>query len=115
MRAASIDPAPSPYGIARTQSTQNFGATENPKSPNRVSAVLAVTIMPVLNFLESLSENRLETVVPTEISIVIIPADASDTPRSLCISGHAAPRSESGSPRLINARYIIASNSDAIN
>ena len=42
------------------------------------------------------------------ISIEITPAKESGAEISACIIGHAAPISESGKPRLINATYITA-------
>jgi len=48
----------------------------------------------------------LEIIVPEYISIVMIPADPSGTPNDLYIEGHAAPKTESGSPNEMNAMYI---------
>lgn len=62
----------------------------------------------------SVFEKKLEITVQTEIIIVIIPADDMDTPKSTCIIGHAEPMSESGSPRLINDKYMIASSNEYI-
>lgn len=45
----------------------------------------------------------LEMTVPIYISIVMNPAYPSGTPKEWRIEGHAAPRTESGNPRDINA------------
>jgi hypothetical protein len=44
----------------------------------------------------------------------MIPAKDMGTLICVCMEGHAEPRSESGSPRLINAKYIIASKKEYI-
>lgn len=49
-------------------------------------------------------EKKLDIIVPSEIIIVIMPADDTPTPKSTCITGHAEPMSESGKPRLIKDR-----------
>ena len=66
-------PAPSPYGTDRMQSKQKEFDTENPNSAIAVSRVLRAVTSPVPNFLVSLSEYRLETIVLAEIIIDIIP------------------------------------------
>jgi hypothetical protein len=48
----------------------------------------------------------LEMTVPVYISIVMNPAYPSGTPNEWRIEGHAAPRTESGNPRDINAILI---------
>ena len=42
--------------------------------------------------------------VPPEMIIVTIPAYEIGTPNCGCMTGHADPSSESGSPKLINAK-----------
>ena len=66
----------------------------------------------VESFLVSLSEKRLDTIVPPEIIIVTIPIYDVATPISACITGQPDPKSESGSPKLMNARYISASKKE---
>ena len=62
---------------------------------------------PVPKRLVRRSLRRLEVIVPALITVDTIPANDSGTPSSGCIVGHAAPSSESGSPRLIKLTYII--------
>ncbi|MNR54998.1 hypothetical protein D3C85_1752890 [compost metagenome] len=57
---------------------------------------------------------RLDTIVPPATTIDKIPADPKEAPISGHITGQAEPSNESGSPRLINARYIIIRNQVAI-
>jgi hypothetical protein len=64
--------------------------------------------------LASLSDKRVDITVPTEIRVVTMPIAESSTPKTWCISGQAEPSSESGRPRLINAKYMIAKSSDVI-
>ena len=68
-----------------------------------VRNTLATVTIRVPNFRVSLSEKRLEIIVPPEIIIVIMPIKETGTPNSRCITGHPDPRSESGKPRLIKA------------
>ena len=51
-----------------------------------------------------------EIIVINDIAIETYPAYDDGTPNATCIVGQPEPRSESGSPRLINIRYITASN-----
>lgn len=81
---------------------------EKPKSAAQVRKILNVVTLCVPNLAVILSEIRLDIIVPREIIIEIIPIEEMDTPSETCRVGHAAPSSESGRPRLINARYIIA-------
>ena len=48
--------------------------------------------------------SKLDTTVPAATIIDIIPANCAGTARLLYMVGHAAPRRESGRPRLIKAR-----------
>jgi hypothetical protein len=75
-----------------------------------VIKTLAAVTRPVLNFLVSISDIKLEIIVQADMAIETMPAYDSGTPISTCIDGHAEPKSESGSPKLIKDRYIIASN-----
>ena len=52
----------------------------------------------------SRSESRLDMTVPTEMTIVTTPAQASGTPKNSCITGQPAPSRESGRPSEMNAR-----------
>jgi hypothetical protein len=88
---------------------------ENPKSAKAVIKTLTATILPEPNFLFSLSLKKLEMIVPTEIIIEIMPAKDTGTLILSCKTGQAEPRSESGNPRLINAKYIITKSKLAIN
>ena len=74
LSAASTAPAPSPYGMANTQSIQKAFAKENPKSPSAVSVTLIAVTSPVPSLLVNEFEKKLEIIVPTEIIIVIMPA-----------------------------------------
>ena len=47
----------------------------------------------------SAAEERLETTVPQQVTIVTALPHETGTPRSGCMAGHAAPKSESGMPR----------------
>jgi len=47
---------------------------------------------------------RLDRIVPPAIIMLMIPAQDTGTFNAPYITGHAEPRRESGSPRLINAR-----------
>jgi hypothetical protein len=49
------------------------------------------------------SDARLEQIVPPAMIMVMMPAKATGTPRSWCMTGQPAPTKESGSPRLMKA------------
>jgi len=104
LSAASIAPAPSPYGTANTKSIQNFVEKEKPNNATTVRKTLITVTTFVESFLVSLSEKRLDTIVPPEIIIVTIPIYDVATPMSACMTGQPDPKSESGRPRLMNAR-----------
>ncbi len=53
-----------------------------------------------------------EMIVMKDIAIDTYPAYEDGTPNAVCITGHPDPRSESGSPRLMNIRYITAKSSE---
>lgn len=76
------------------------GAMKNPSSATAVWKQLNNVILPVPRRSTILLLKRLDT----------IPAEPRDEPISGQITGHAEPSKESGSPRLIKARYIIIKN-----
>ena len=49
------------------------------------------------------SDARLDRTVPLAMIIVTMPAKPTGTSRLSCMTGHPAPRSESGRPRLMKA------------
>ncbi len=55
-----------------------------------------------------------DAIVEAEIIIDIMPCSDSSAPNSTLITGHAEPSKESGSPRLINAIYIITRSNENI-
>jgi hypothetical protein len=112
--AASIVPAPSPYGRANTQSAQKTGETENPNIAKAVTATPSATASPAPNFLVNRSDAKLAIIVPPEISMETIPAYEDGTAISPRMTGHAEPSRESGNPRLTNDIYIITINRAAI-
>lgn len=69
-----------------------------------VSSTLQATTSGVPIFAASLSVDRAEAMVHTEMIMVTMPAHDTFAPSSWCMTGQAAPSSESGSPRLIKAR-----------
>ena len=107
-------PAPSPYGKANNTSIKKLLEIENPNKAIAVNKIETPVIMLVLNFRFNLSENKLEIIVQPEMIIVTMPIYEISTENSLCITGHADPSKESGRPRLMNAKYIIASNNENI-
>ena len=90
---------------------QIFVEYENPSKAIAVRKILTVVMACVPNFLISLSENKLEMIVPAETIMEISPIKDRGTLISACMMGHADPNSESGRPKLINAKYIIAISS----
>lgn len=86
------------------------GAMENPSSATAVRKQLNNVILPVPRRSTILLLNRLDTMVPPAMIMDTIPAEPRDEPISGQITGHAEPSKESGSPRLIKARYIIIKN-----
>ena len=65
-------------------------------------ATLIVVTFPVPSLYVSRSLIRLETIVPNEIMMEIMPAQETDTLNSVYMVGHADPSKASGSPKLIN-------------
>ena len=102
--AASTAPAPSPYGIAHRHSIQNALEVEKPSSAAAVMPTLITVTTPAPKRRVRRSEARLEMIVPIAMIIVTMPAKATGTPRSWCITGQPAPTRESGRPRLMKAR-----------
>ena len=92
-------PAPRPSGIASRQSHGKPGAAAKPSSAAAVSAVETAVTRPVPNRLMSAAEERLEMMVPQQVTIVTALPHETGVPRSTCMAGHAAPKSESGMPR----------------
>lgn len=76
------------------------GAMENPSGATAVRKQLNNVILPVPRRSTILLLNRLDT----------IPAEPRDEAISGQITGHAEPSKESGSPKLIKARYIKIKN-----
>ena len=66
-------------------------------------AVLTAVTRPVPKRRTIRADMRLDTMVPAEQTIDTAPAMGSAAPSSTRMVGHAAPSSESGSPREINA------------
>ena len=66
------------------------------------NTLITVTIR-VPSFLLSLSDIRLDTIVPPDMAMDTMPIYDIGTPSSRCMTGQPEPRSESGSPRLIKA------------
>ena len=56
-----------------------------------------------------------DMIVIRQIVIETHPAKDDGTLIDTCIVGHAEPSRESGKPRLMNDKYIIAISNDAIN
>ena len=65
--------------------------------------LMAVTL-PVPSARISRSLCKLDTTVPRAMMVEMTPALDTGTPNCACMLGHAAPSSESGRPRLMNAR-----------
>lgn len=92
-------PAPRPRGAASRHSHGKPGATAKPSSAAAVSAVETAVTRPVPKRPMSAAEERLETMVPQQVTIVTMLPHETGAPRSGCMAGHAAPKSESGMPR----------------
>ena len=63
------------------------------------------------SFFVKKSLKRLDAIVPPAMIIETIPAYETGTPNSTCMIGHAEPSNESGRPKLMKLRYIMASKS----
>ena len=74
------------------------------KRARQVRHTLMAVTFPVLSFLVSKSLAKLETMVPAEMIMEMIPAQETEAPSSWYILGQADPRRASGSPRLIKER-----------
>src|SRR3546814_6465605 len=80
--------------------------SEKPNNASAGSKTREVVTAATPNLAINLALNKLETTVPPAIIMEMIPAKWMGTAKSTYIVGHAGPSNESGSPRLINARYI---------
>ena len=87
---------------------------EKPIRPITVRNTDDTTIHCVLTLFMIDGATNADMIVINDIAIDTYPAYDEGTPKSFCIVGQPEPRSESGRPRLINARYIIARRSDPI-
>ena len=111
-RQASIAPAPRPYGTARIHKSTYECVKEKASMDAAVKRTLkAVTVLEP-NLVVKASERREETMVLAAMIMEIRPAAERGTPRSACMTGQPEPRRESGSPKLIKARYIMARSSE---
>ena len=88
---------------------------EKPTSPITVSAIETTTIHFVSILRMSVGLMSEEIIVIRHVVIATYPAKDDGTPIDTCIVGHAEPSRESGKPRLMNDKYIIAISNDAIN
>lgn len=102
LRAASTEPAPNPNGTAQTHKAAKLPETENPNSATAVDSTLEAVTMPVPNRLMSFALKMLETTVPADMIMDMIPAQDTGTDMPPYMDGHADPSNESGRPRLIN-------------
>lgn len=73
-----------------------------------VSKTLNAVTSPVPSLLVKKLENKLESMVEQAIIMVMIPSKEMSAPISAEREGHAEPKSESGNPKLIKAKYTIA-------
>jgi hypothetical protein len=69
--------------------------------------VLKAVTFAVPNLLSILALNILDNTVQPEIRNVITLTASTGMLSSVCIAGHAEPMSESGTPRPMNAIYIM--------
>jgi hypothetical protein len=69
--------------------------------------VLKAVTFAVPNLLSILALNILDNTVHPEMRNVIILTASTGIFSSVCMAGHAEPISESGTPRPMNAMYII--------
>ena len=75
-----------------------------------VMATLTAVTFPAPNLCKSLSLKRLDMIVPTQVSIDIVPANDMGTLISVCSAGHIDPKSESGKPKLTKQIYMSVNN-----
>lgn len=68
---------------------------EKPKRAIAVRKTLITVTIRVPSFLVSLSENKLDIIVPPDIIMETIPIKETGTFKSLCIAGHPEPSRES--------------------
>ena len=83
---------------------------EKPRSAAAVIKILIKVVLPEPSFKVIRSLIRLEIIVPMEMMGEIIPAKETGTFISSNIEGHAEPRTVSGKPRPIKARYSTATS-----
>ena len=74
---------------------------EKPRMAAAVRATLKAVIFPAPSLRVIFSLCRLETMVPAEIIMEMMPAQETGTPNWGYMESQADPRSESGRPRLI--------------
>ena len=74
--------------------------------------VVECRIWCVRSFLISVGEISADMIVINDMAIETYPAQDDGTPKSFCITGQPEPRSESGNPRLTNARYMTANSNE---
>ena len=79
------------------------------KEPKRIPTTFPV---PIFRMVYPLI--KLDRMVEPEIGMAINPAKSRGSAQPTLITGQATPRRESGRPKLINARYMSASNSIVI-
>ena len=89
--------------MAQRKSIHAPGTSEMPSRPAAVISTLTAVTLPTPKRVMSRLEARLDTTVPAETTIEMYPASDSGAPSSACMTGHALPSTESGSPRLMNA------------
>lgn len=90
--------------MAKRQSCQKLPLAEKPIMAPAVMATLTAVTLPEPKRRVSLSLRRLETIEPMVIIMDSSPAKDKGTDSSPYTLGQAAPRTESGRPRLINER-----------
>ena len=78
--------------------------SEKPSSASAVRSTLSAVTSPAPSLRVSRSLCRLDTTVPRAMMVEMTPAQETGTPNPACMLGHADPSSESGSPKLMNAR-----------
>ncbi|MNV82600.1 hypothetical protein D3C71_1763450 [compost metagenome] len=103
-RPASTAPAPSPSGMAHKISQISEGERAKPVNAPAVITQLTRVTFPVPKRRSTDPLIRLDTIVPAATIINNRPAVSSGAPKSTCMTGHAEPSKESGSPKLIKAK-----------
>ena len=80
-----------------------------------VSVMETITIHFVSIFFMRVGLASEDMIVIRHIVMETYPAKDDGTTKDICIVGHAEPRRESGNPRLMNDKYMIAISKEAIN